>query len=710
MTTLENTVPVELSKTQTSPEPSQESPLTPTVDEAKIVQYVVSWRDKLKNARTDKVNIWNECWQLYRGLEDFSDKEDWQSKIVLPKAWASVKSATSTIKRLLSSAKAPWQVESVNPDDLVMNARAEQMGQLARVFLEKASYMDEFSEGLECGFIIGVGIWKQWWALQPRTRTRVRVGMEGPDGQFYEIPSETLQALGQAGTRQLVREEVMEGRLMLKVVDPYNFYWLPGSKLNRWTGTIEEFELPKWELMELAKQGVLDSNKVKDIQPMKIKEDQKQSYLRFSERPGASTPSPDTDSIKGLEFYGPLIIDGELVMRDAHILIANDQTLLLNEKQKTWTGRPPYVGFSPLTLPFRTEGVGLVERVRQIDKALSKLANMSVDTLMYKLLPLFEVNFDAYENAEDLETGITPGKILRRNSAYLGQPGIMPVQFEDISQGSVQVSATLDRAHQEGALVSEIQQAIPRYRGIQTATEIQEKSENQDSFFGAMAADIETQALAPMIEMAVDLILQYIATADDPRVASILGLGAQELKSMKQEELMELVQGDYSVKVTGITGQLQKAEMLQNLVQLMNLIGQNAQAWMPYVNQDALLRRVLEAFRPSIREIEDIVAEPAMIEARKAAASAETLTPDMVAMIPQLVQMALDQKKQEQADAMAKQQQQQQQAQIQQQQQHETAIKATEADMANTQQASQQQHELALAEANASTRSSGASQ
>ena len=38
--------------------------------------------------RYEKLAVWNECWQLYRGQEDWSDKEDWQSKIVLPKSFS----------------------------------------------------------------------------------------------------------------------------------------------------------------------------------------------------------------------------------------------------------------------------------------------------------------------------------------------------------------------------------------------------------------------------------------------------------------------------------------------------------------------------------------------------------------------------------------------------------------------------------------------
>ena len=156
---------------------------------------------------------------------------------------------------------------------------------------------------------------------------------------------------------------------------------------------------------------------------------------------------------------------------------------------------------------------------------------------------------------------------------------------------------------------------------------------------GSMAADIERQALDPIVSMAKDLILQFIDTSNDPRVASVLGVNADMLASMSREEIMELVQGDYKVKATGITDQLQKAEMLQNLVQFMNLIGQNPQAWLPYVNQDALLRRILEAFRPQIHDIEDVISDPAIAEAKAVQMRQQESTGDMMALLPQLLQM-----------------------------------------------------------------------
>ncbi len=136
-----------------------------------------------------------------------------------------------------------------------------------------------------------------------------------------------------------------------------------------------------------------------------------------------------------------------------------------------------------------------------------------------------------------------------------------------------------------------------------------------------------------MVTMAMDLIFQFLDTSNDPRVASILGVGADTIKGMSREEIFEMISGDYKVKVSGITGQIMKADMLQNLVQFMNLIGQNPQAWLPYINEDALLRRILEAFRPHVHDIEDIISDPATADAKKVAQASEAILPSILQMI-----------------------------------------------------------------------------
>lgn len=733
----------------------------PNEFEAKVSQYIMTWRQQCRSVFIQRRNIWDNCWKTYRMESDTSMKQAWQSNINLPKSFTSVKMATNTIKRLLMAAKKPWDIESVNEDDLIATLRAEQMTDLTKLFMDKAYFLKEFTEGLECAFILGLGVWKLWWGQLPRKQVRVETRMiqvpqQPPQGQpgstlLGSIPNprvapppfgqgrfdyqqqsgaqfptqmggEAINPMGIPGNqmapsappsmleipqvvqeRRLIQEEILEGRLFMRAVDPYNFYWLPGSKLNRWVGTIEDIEIPKWELIKMAEAGIFPMDKVMQVQPRRIDERYKMSNLRWAETVMTQNgPNADTAVVKLTEYFGPLVWDGKIIEEYAHVLLANDTTVLVMQRNPFYHRHPPYVAFSPLNLPFRTEGVGIIEPVLQIDKALSNLANLSVDTLQFRLMPLFEVATETLENQEDLETGMTPGKILRKNLGHAGIEAVKPVQFQDISSGTVQVWSALDRSHQEGALVSDVAEGLPRNRGQQTATETQLLSQQSESFMGGVAADIEKEALEPLVTMAMDLIFQFIDTANDPRIASILGVGADVLKGMSRAEVLEMISGDYKVKVSGITGQLMKADMLQNLVQFMNLIGQNPQAWLPYINEDALLRRMLESFRPHIHDIEDIIADPAIAEAKKAAMVHQENIPDLLRLLPQLLQMQQgNQQQPPQLDpnnvlsAMADHNQQQQDMGLQlQQMQHEKDMAQHDMAMQN-QQAQQAQQQAA---------------
>src|SRR5579885_1392126 len=93
----EHAYPIEFQ--QPGNEASQSS--IPDELEAKVAQYVMTWRQQCRSVFIQRRNIWDDCWKQYRGLDDFNMKQDWQSKIVLPKAFTTVKMATNTVKRLL---------------------------------------------------------------------------------------------------------------------------------------------------------------------------------------------------------------------------------------------------------------------------------------------------------------------------------------------------------------------------------------------------------------------------------------------------------------------------------------------------------------------------------------------------------------------------------------------------------------------------------
>jgi hypothetical protein len=584
--------------------------------------------------------------------------------VFLPKAWAAVKQATNIIGRYLRVENKPYQFTAVNPDDYQAVMRGDKKTKLTKLLMDNAGFMEEFLESLESSFIMGVGVMKCWWDVESTEKIQLQ-------------DTNTMGPMGPMQGQQIVRNQVDNGVLKLQAVDPYHFYWLPGSKFNKWRGTIEEIRATKYDLILLAEKGVISQQVVDSIKTTSYADGNEQNTLRFDDT-GMSTSVPaDMGEIKLLEYYGPVVKDGKVLTSHAHIICTESNIALKKANNVYWHKKPPYIAWSPLMVPFRPDGTGLIEQVRDILKNLNRLANFSIDTLLFRLLPMFEVVPEVYENPEDFETGIVPGKIFRRNLNTPQLQGIKPIQTEDISQGTVQVSAILDRSFQEGALVTEAQQSIPRYRGAQSATETQIMQQNQDSFFGGLAANIENNALKPLVDMCGDLILQFLVTTNDPRVAQVLGVDAQVFAGLSRENIMDMIHDEYTLTVTGLTNQLQKAEMVQNLVQFMNLLGQNAEAWMPYIDQGRLLQKILEGFRPMIDDVDKIVLDPVEAQRRQQEAKQQAQTEMMANMLPKLLQAA-QANSHKQADVSLQQQQMSQDAMMQQQQMEMQAQQASQ--------------------------------
>ena len=585
-----------------------------------IISFIDSERRRAHRHQEELRRVWTDCWALYRGKDDFSAKQDWQSKLVLPKPFNSVKQAVNAFMRMLSVSQKPWELEPVNPDDEVTKQKGERFERLVNYFLDEAGYLKAFQEGLESSAITGIGVWKIWWSLDTRSRLNLRPGEDG--------------------SQELVKEFIQEGKLKIKAIDPYNFYWIPGEGLNKWIGTIEESWISLYQLKELARKEILDEEKVKNLvgrnsegRTEKLLDDQ----IRFDKPASIEVgASPGMTTVKITEYYGPLLSkEGKMVMDNAYVVIANDNVILKIQENPYWHGKPPYVAFSPLLVPFREEGIGLVEMTREVDRALSRLANMSMDTLLFKLLPMFEAYPEAYEDDEELDSGIIPGKIIRRNRIGATLPPLSPVVSQDISQGSLHMMGLLDRFHQEGSLISEIQQGLPRTRGSQTATEINVKASRENSFISALAREIDDRGIKPIVEMAMDTILQNLDTSSDPRIATILGIDIEQLVTLNPIDVMEIIQGDYTIKVHGVNEQIEKVEVLENLVQFMNIIGQNSE-WIPYINQAELFKRILDAF-PNIRDADHLVNDPATIEAQRLALQNSQLSPEIIRAAPGLI-------------------------------------------------------------------------
>jgi len=567
-----------------------------------IVDFVIDKRKALADAQRSRHSVWQDCQDLYDLKGDFAAKQDWQSKIVLPKAFAAVKQATSSVSQMLRTAEQPWTLEPVDPDNLQDAAAGSRLAMLLKFLFDESGAYDAMGNGLETAFLTGLGVWRTAWSMQRR-----------------QLPPR-VNAFG-----AVERPVVMEGGLAVREVDPFGFFWLPGSRLNAWTGCIEDYEAPVHELRELVKQlGLEDSGVLRsqDIVPSGATSSDARNEHRSArdewQRRNNAKSALATAWVT--EYWGPLV-DGQHNTLDGgnqwHILIVGDRHLLVAQRNQLWSNKPPYTAFSPMRHPRRpVDGIGVVEPALEINKAISRITNMGIDRELLAILPTMLGVTDAFENPEDLDAGITPGKLLRISRAAAMQMGgnlknaLQPLEIGGLSPQTVPLLGILDRAVQEGSQISEIQQALPRFRGAQTLGEIEMKGAQGQDFMSSLAKRIDEVGIQPLVEQGMDLTLQFLHTIGDKRAARILGFDDYAFwQSTTLEERLQIVQCDCVLKVHGVSDQAKKSEQLQELMTFFTVIGQNGEAWLPNINQGEILKRIIESFN-GIRDVDKLINSP----------------------------------------------------------------------------------------------------
>ena len=67
-----------------------------------IIKWVLACRNEAVDAFNEKRELVDRAWMRYNNREDFSNKEDWQSKLALPKYAMAIDQAVSLMKDSLS--------------------------------------------------------------------------------------------------------------------------------------------------------------------------------------------------------------------------------------------------------------------------------------------------------------------------------------------------------------------------------------------------------------------------------------------------------------------------------------------------------------------------------------------------------------------------------------------------------------------------------
>lgn len=510
-----------------------------------IVQVLRTYAEEAENARMSGDNprddIWTANWDRYWGRYYNADKAAWQSQHVMPEASQFVDRWAAAMREALDRTGDWFTIldASGNPSQLNLMLTKVMKVLLSRCARTADGHVADFStifeDQMKMGAIMACCASVTW-----------EEDLEAPDGWPR-----------------------------VNTVDPREYHNDPKGR-NLYRRRI--YEIDHYELMQLAKDydDEIDDNvyDTAEIAMLMAEEDERlRNNRETSSGSGGGEGEPDgRKPIKMEEFLCTIVMpDGEVVASDALCIVANDNWLIRGPEQNPFWHQRDWLVFCPMvSVPLSTYGRTYMEEWADVADAFIELTNLILDGVYTSTIKAFIANPELLDDPTQLDEGISPNKIFKTSEDLADlRRFIAEIELGELPQSAITVWTALKNELREGAKLSEIAlgQMAPNSRT--TATEVQISTQSGSSMIRSMARTIETRFVERILTLVWKTALQFM---DFTTIADAIG---PEVASMLNERREEFLEASLTFQVRGISGIVDRQQKLQNILQALQVIGQN---------------------------------------------------------------------------------------------------------------------------------------
>lgn len=417
-------------------------------NEKHFVGYVEDCRKTSVNAMVNIRKIQKECWDVYNEEQppNYANKENWQSKVVVPKPFGAVQFAMGVVRKAFAAEF--LSVENEQNQDV-----ADFWEKLIKHQLNKqhGNFPIQFTDASGMAFAVGQSL-----EMIPVWRNGLRFVLVEP-WKIHRDP-DTASRQPQSG-----------------------MYWIHQEYL--------DFHV----LKEAEKSGrYVDVDRVKDFANSKDPNLTKEEIARRKNM--IWQRSEFRQSVLTSEFWGTVLDSkGEMLLPSCTYTIAGNHVIGLPKRSPYRTLRWPGVSFSPLPQFLRFEGRGLLQGIRSIWYWMCSLMSLHSDSLNWVVNPPKEINISALVDQDDIDD--YPGKTYLVRDTVSGQQVVRTVDRKNITN---EVLANLnygDQHFQEGSFVTALVQGLPGWRAEVTAREQAQNLEQAMNVFSLMGQNLEDGAI-----------------------------------------------------------------------------------------------------------------------------------------------------------------------------------------------------------------------
>lgn len=521
-------------------------------EDAQLLKLYLEYRTEAEEARKTRILRNRLNWEAYYGRQDWTHKQDGQSREFLPKTSEAVEQLAAFTKRALTQFGDWFDVKVPANSPL----SATEVRRLLRMYLERmlvgprkySDFATIISQGLKAG------------ALESLVVLKVH-GHKAAD-PLYEGGSPIAQASGGYW------------KLRIDLIPTSDYYPDPTG---RGLYEIHIVERDWFDVRAMAEQGIYEKAAIEAITEDYAREDDEKMRERTRNQDETTAPSMRR-RIKISEVWGTILDeDGKVVETNGIFAVANDKYVIRKlRKNPFWHGESPFV-VAPLSqTPFTVWGKALYDDGIDLNFALNELFNLILDGGISAVWGVKQLHKDWLEDPSQVSGGIKQNTTLVLSASAPPQGKAVEVVAQgDVPNDALNVYNLLDREGMAAFLMNDLRLGFLPPRAVK-ATEVLESSQNNAVMVDSLAVDIERNLIGPAIRKAWLNILQHTDDLLTDDVIDAIGeKAARRLATMSPKERFATFATGCRFKVLGLSATLAKTRDFQRLAAFLQIVGTN---------------------------------------------------------------------------------------------------------------------------------------
>lgn len=489
----------------------------------------------------------NECWQVFN--EDpppnYAKKEDWQSKVIIPKPFGAVQFAMAIVRKA-------FDVQFLSIENEKDQEAAEFWTKLMGLMLSRnyANFPIQFTDACGMGFAVGqslemIPVW--------RTGKGLRYIMVEP-WKIHRDP-DAISRQPQSGM-YWIHQEYLDYWLLRKWMKDGRYVNVPAIAPGA-PGSDPKFDPHMTQEAIAARKGhIIHRSRYRTL-------------------------------ILTSEFWGTVLDSrGELLLPKASYSVAAGRVIRLPKASPYPTMRWPGSGFSPLPHLLRFDGRGLLHGIKSLWYFMCSLLCLHNDNLNWVVNPPTEIDISSLVDPDDIDD--YPGKKYLTRGTVSGQQAIRTVERRSITNEILANENFAQQRFEEGTFITSLVRGLPGYRAEVTARESAQSLEQNLTVFGLIGKNLEHGALDAILAGAETVAINI--TYDE--MATLMG---QEWADRYADpssptglKLPQLTTGNFSV--SGISALMRDWEIIRNIRETILPLFAEGQIFLPYLKPYALLK------------------------------------------------------------------------------------------------------------------------